>query len=370
MRKKSKKGTAAILLMAILAAVVVMGCGRKDAEAGPDENTSADNIVITETGEVLEKEDISGVENMEAENQQAKGEKADVQNTPEPAMEPTPKPEQEPAPEVDLSKIELKEPEQEQVITEEDQTEPTGRELQIVFLGDSIFDNSRDGTGIPYLTSVQCEADVYNLAIGGTSASIEADESGESARWTSRSLVGIVNAIMGKIPTDIFAGSKTKEILDNPNIDFSQTDYFVVEYGINDFFRGVAQSDPDDVYNIKTYAGALRYAVSNLKEVAPDATVILCSPTYAQFYDGTWMIGDGNSVNTGNGTLFDYKGTCNYVAKETQSEFFNAYQDLGIDGYTAEQYLEDGVHLTEKGRYLYANELAKLILSIEETKNN
>lgn len=370
MRKKSKKGTAAILLTAILAAVVVMGCGRKDAEAGPGENASADNIVITETGEVLEKEDISGVENMEAENQQAKGEKADIQNTPEPAMEPTPEPEQEPAPEVDLSKIELKEPEQEQVITEEDQTEPTGRELQIVFLGDSIFDNSRDGTGIPYLTSVQCEADAYNLAIGGTSASIEADESGESARWTSRSLVGIVNAIMGKIPTDIFAGSKTKEILDNPNIDFSQTDYFVVEYGINDFFRGVAQSDPDDVYNIKTYAGALRYAVSNLKEVAPDATVILCSPTYAQFYDGTWMIGDGNSVNTGNGTLFDYKGTCNYVAKETQSEFFNAYQDLGIDGYTAEQYLEDGVHLTEKGRYLYADELAKLILSIEETKNN
>lgn len=374
MKKKSKKGTASILLTAIMAAVMVIGCGRKDAQTMPDENTSGDNIVITETGEILEKEDISRVENMETENQQAKAENADVQDIPEPESEPTAERDTESAPAqeegVDLSNIKLKEPEQEQVITEEDQTEPTGRELQIVFLGDSIFDNNRDGTGIPYLTSVQCQADAYNLAIGGTSASIEADESGESARWTSRSLVGIVNAMMGKIPTDIFAGSKTKEILDNPNIDFSQTDYFVVEYGINDFFRGVAQSDPDDIYNIKTYAGALRYAVSNLKEVAPDATVILCSPTYAQFYDGTWMIGDGNSVNTGNGTLFDYKGTCNYVAKETQSEFFNAYQDLGIDGYSAEQYLEDGVHLTEKGRYLYAEELAKLILSIEETKNN
>ena len=368
MKKKNRKGTVGILMTAILAIVVVMGCGRKDAEAGPDENTSADNIVITETGEVLEKEDISRVENMEAENQQAKEKDAEARSSPEPSPESSSEPAREG--EADLSKVKLAEPEQEQVITEEDQTEPTGRELQIVFLGDSIFDNSRDGTGIPYLTSMQCEADVYNLAIGGTSASIEADESGESDKWTSRSLVGIVNAIMGKIPTDIFAGSQTKEILDNPNIDFSQTDYFVIEYGINDFFRGVAQSDPDDIYNIKTYAGALRYAVANLTEVAPDATIILCSPTYAQFYDGTWMIGDGNSVNTGNGTLFDYKGTCNYIAKETNSVFFNAYQDLGIDGYTAEQYLEDGVHLTQDGRYLYADALAKLILSIEETKNN
>lgn len=86
------------------------------------------------------------------------------------------------------------------------------------------------------LTSVQCEADVYNLAIGGTSASIEVDEQGESDRWISRSLAGIVKAIKGEISTDIFEGTRTKEILDNPNTDFSNTDYFVIEYGINDFF--------------------------------------------------------------------------------------------------------------------------------------
>ena len=75
-------------------------------------------------------------------------------------------------------------------------------------------------------------------------------------------------------------------------------------------------------------------------------------------------------TNSGNGTLFDYKGTCNYIANEMQVEFFNAYQDLGIDGYTADEYLEDGIHLTEAGRKLYADALAKRILSIEETKNN
>ena len=58
------------------------------------------------------------------------------------------------------------------------------------------------------------------------------------------------------------------------------------------------------------------------------------------------------------------------MSKERQTEFFDAYLDLGIDGYTAEEYLEDGVHLTAAGRQLYADALADMILSIEENKNN
>ena len=331
-----------------MAAAVLTGCGSKASEEGEINPNLSDNIIITETGEVLEKE---------------------PQPTAEPTEEPTEAPTAEPESQVPAD-VELKEPEQEQVITEEDQIEPTGSELQIVFLGDSIFDNNRDGTGVPYLTSVQCEADVYNLAIGGTSASIERDEQIENENWTSRSLVGIVKAMRGDVSTEVFAGSRTKDILDNPNVDFGNTDYFVVEYGINDFFRAVPQNNPDNDFDLKSYAGALRYAASNLREIAPDATVILCAPHYAQFFHGDRFIGDGNTLNTGYGTLFDYKGTCEYVAKEQQTEFFNAYQDLGIDGYTAEEYLEDGVHLTEAGRQLYADALAKKILSIEETKNN
>ena len=242
--------------------------------------------------------------------------------------------------------------------------------MQLVFLGDSIFYNSRDGSGVPYLTSVQCEADVYNLAIGGTSASIEYDEQGSYDKWTSRSLLGIVHAIRKEIPTDIFAGTRAKEILDNPNIDFSKTDYFIIEYGLNDFFRAVPLTNSDSDVDIRTYGGALRCAVSDLRDWAPDATIILCGPTYAQFFNGTWMVGDGNTLNSGYGTLADYAGTCNYVAREQQTLYFNAYQDLGVNNYTAEEYLEDGVHLTAFGRQEYANALAKIILNYEETKNN
>lgn len=347
MRNRKKK--TAIFLIMLLFATAIMGCTAEESEK---ENTdlSAGNVIITETGETLIK----------------------AQPTQEPAASQAPATEEWgelPSPSV-VPEVEISEPEQEQVITEEDQTSPTGSELQIVFLGDSIFDNNRDGTGIPYLTSVACDADCYNLAIGGTCAAIELTEQYENENWTSKSLVGIVKAIRGDISTDAFEGTRTREILDKGEVDFKNTDYFVIEYGMNDFLRATPLTGGYSDYDIRTYVGALRYAVSNLLEYANDATVILCGPNYAQFFSGDQFIGDGQSLNTGYGTLFDYKGICEYVAKEQGAEFFDAYFGLGIDAYTADEYLEDGVHLTEAGRHLYADALSEMILKIEETKNN
>lgn len=355
---KIEKNIVRFMIIGSLASAFLAGCGKK-AEEAPNENVLADNIIITETGEVLPKQEVNPELNLEEglkRDQDTERQKRNVIVTVQ-------------AEDGSMKEVELKEPGYEQVSMENDQIKPEESKLQLVFLGDSIFDRNRDGSGIPYLTAKQCDAGLYNLAIGGTSASIEEGEKSENEAWTSRSLCGVVKAINKEIPTDIFAGSNAKEILDDPNVDFSQTDYFIVEYGTNDFFRAVPQSK-DDYYNMWSYGGALRYAVSNLTECAPDATIILCSPCYAQFYDGNWMIGDGNVVNNGEGTLFDYVGTCNCVANENNALFLNAYLDLGINGYTAEEYLEDGVHLTEAGRRLYAEALAKMILRHEETKNN
>lgn len=349
MDKKNKKRVVSLVLAAVIAVLPLAGCSRQEEEE-LKEDILSENIFITETGEVLEKEKIMPTQEPD------RGEGSDMQTSPEKTAPP---------------KIQLVEPEQEQVITEEDQRVPMGKGLQLVFLGDSIFDTYRDGTGIPYLTSVACEADVYNLAIGGTCAALEADESAAFEEWTSTSLLGVVNAITGKIPTDVFEGKTAKEILDNPNVDFSHTDYFIIEYGMNDFLRATPlDSESGELYNLKTYAGALRYAVANLGDYAPDATIIVCSPNYAQFYNGDRMVGEGNMMNNGYGTLANYAGISNYVANEYQTLFLNAFQDLGIDSYTAEEYLEDGIHLTEAGRQRYAEALAKIILNYEETKNN
>ena len=346
---KNRKKRVGIYLAFILLAISVMGC---EAKESGEENTelSADNVIITETGETLIKQ----------------------QPTEEPEATDTPAVEEWgelPAPDV-VPEVEISEPEQEQVITEEDQILPSGSELQIVFLGDSIFDNNRDGTGIPYLTSEACDADCYNLAIGGTCAAIEMTEQYGNDEWTSKSLVGLVKAIRGEIPTGVFEGTRAKEILDSGEVDFKNTDYFVIEYGMNDFFRATPLTGGYSDYDIRTYVGALRYAASNLEDYATDATIILCGPNFAQFFNGDQFIGDGQTLNTGYGTLFNYAGICQYVAKEQGAYFFDAYLDLGINAYNADEYLEDGVHLTETGRRLYADALSKMILNIEETKNN
>lgn len=320
---------------------VCCACGKK-AEDVNDVGSNA-----TENGEIIDFDEV--LEQMEQE-----------QSTPSPSKEP----------EVEASPDEIVFPEHEQVITEEDQTEPQGNELQLVFLGDSIFDNNRDGTGIPYLTAVQCNADVYNLAIGGTTATIRPTESAENEKWESRGLMGVVKAMQKIIPTDIFVGTRTKEILDNPDIDFTKTDYFIIEYGINDYFEGTPISNLDEPYSMYNYVGALRCAISQLKDFAPDCTIVICPPHYCMFYNGDRYVGDSNVTDKGFGTLRDYMEICEYVAGENDTLFLNTYDDLGIDGYTADEYLEDGIHLTAEGRQIYADALAKMILSNEEQKNN
>lgn len=330
------------LILFVVPVLLMSGCAKQTEETNIGEDAASEDVIITETGETLEKD--------------------------QPTAEPMATPGLENA---NIDPALLVEPEVEQGQVQEEQINYDDGKLQIVFLGDSIFDNHRDGTGIPGRTAAQCNANGYNLAIGGTSAAVEWDEYTGYEDWTSRSLVGVVNAMAKNIPTDIFVNdTATKTILDDPNIDFSKTDYFVVEYGMNDFLNTRPLTVEEAPSGTKSYVGALNYSVVTLKSIAPDATIILCSPTYAQFYNGDWMIGDGNTINNGFGTLFDYKGSCEYVANSQQVLFFNAYQDLGIDGYTAEEYLEDGIHLTDAGRQLYADALTKIILEYEETKNN
>ena len=315
------------IVLVIIVAVLCCSCTKTTEEINQAGTDSAQGDEIVNLQEVIQ--------NMKSE-----------QTTP--TSTPTPAPTEEP---IQINEDDIVFPEHEQVITEEDQVEPQGNDLQLVFLGDSIFDSNRDGTGIPYLTAVQCNADVYNLAIGGTTATIKLTQSAENEKWDSTGLQGVVKAMQKKIPTTIFEGTRTKEILDNPNVDFSKTDYFIIEYGINDYFEGAPRSYDDEPYSAYTYAGALRNAITDLREFAPDCTIILCPPHYCLFYNGERFVGDSNVT-------------------DKQTLFFNSYYDLGIDAYGADKYLEDGIHLTAEARQNYADALARIILANEETKNN
>lgn len=241
-------------------------------------------------------------------------------------------------------------------------------DMQIVFMGDSILDSVREYDGVAYLISQACNADVYNLSIGGTTAALMEGEQYSFDEWTSCSLLGVVHAILGDIDTKVFEPYRAGEIL--KECDFSKTDYFVIEYGVNDFLAKI----PDSQYTndgelrgidaLHTYVGALNAAIGALHNAFPTAKILLISPHYCQFFNGDTFIGDTYSLDYGYGPMIDYSELCGYVYNENKDKnviYYNSILESGIDAYSADDYLEDGIHLTSEGRHVYADYAARLI---------
>lgn len=340
MRKNMKKYIMPVMVYSLLL-IILMGCGKVKEEQDIGEDAAGNAVVVHELPEATEEM------NKENENAQVPEQEAIV-----------------------VPQEELQEPEiEEQEVTEEIPEQSDEGKLQIVFLGDSILDGYRNETGIASLTSVYCFANVYNLAMGGTTAALSTYESAVYDTWSSRSMLGVVNVICGNVDPSILDGYRAGEVYET--CDFTKTDYFVIEYGMNDFLSAIPINNDSNTNQEYTYAGALRIAINTLRRNFPNAEIVLCSPNYAQFWgkDGSYL-GDGNMVDNGGGTLVAYHRVCGNVSADNQTLFLNGYEGIGLDAYTADDYLEDGIHLSEKGRRKYAEKLSEIIMGYEETRNN
>ena len=329
--KKMRKTVVSVVTVTLLAAACMLnGCGMSDFDISAQGNAQA---LEEATGEETETDSKEGLDE-------------DAGSSEVIALD-----------EQDLVEPEVAE--QTDILDEHEETPSEEEGMQLVFLGDSIFDNARDGTGIPYLTSVMCDADCYNMSMGGTAAALLIDESAVFEKWESRCLMGVVNVICGNVSPEILEGYTAYDVY--KSCDFSKTDYFIIEYGMNDYFNKTRLTSDDNPTDLYTYAGALRSAINTLRAQFPDAKIVLCSPNYAQFWAKGAYAGDGNIVSNGVATLVEYYRVCGNVSADYHTLFLNAYEGIGLDAYTAEEYLEDGVHLTEKGRKQYARILAEII---------
>lgn len=235
----------------------------------------------------------------------------------------------------------------------------------IVFLGDSIMDYHRDdNTGVPYLIAKRCGADYINLSVPGICASLADGETDDNSKWTSLSGVGLARAIAGKVDPKKFPDCKAKDLIIANKDAFKETDVFVIEYGINDFLSDRLTSDSDYENSIYSYQGALEDIMKNLLEVAPEAKIMLMSPGYCEFYNK-----DGESVgntysyrNIMGYTLMDYIGKLDCVDDwDNGKMLYDMNIEDGINVYSAQEYLEDGIHLTKAGRDKYADMLGGLM---------
>ncbi len=251
-----------------------------------------------------------------------------------------------------------------------DNTAGDARAMQIVFLGDSITEEDVNTVGVADLVGAACNAEVYNMAMGGTTAALLANEPAGYDMWESRSLLGVVHAMKGDIKPDIFEGYNAGKVL--KECDFSKTDYFVIEYGINDFLSQVPISKymegggVRDVDAIRTYAGALDSAVIQLHNAYPDAKIIMIAPHFCQIFDGETFVGDSYSIDYGYGSMVSYARVCGYVAEQHKEDgviFYNAMEESGINAYNSDEYMIDGIHLSETGAKMYSDLLVRLIMA-------
>ena len=243
----------------------------------------------------------------------------------------------------------------------EDEVELDDGRLQIVFLGDSILDNFRDDTGIVYLVGEALDADVINLAIGGTCASISIDNAWSDEEWNSTSGAGVAKAVCGLVNPDVLFDCTAKTLIKSHMDDFKNTDIFVIEYGINDFMFGRQMCDLENLNNPTTYEGGLRHMFNALTATYPDAKIVACQPSYVEFFrENGEYVGNTYVLDNGTGTEYAYGEKMENLSKEYGAYFFS-FEDNGITMGNASETLLDGVHLSQEGRRIYAENLSKFI---------
>ncbi len=262
------------------------------------------------------------------------------------------------------------------VTKEEEVKYNVDKELVMVFLGDSQFANGRnDGTDIAsYVQKRVPNGKSYNLGIGGSTAALEYTTVNyqDYENWTSTCFLGMVYSLEGRVNRNQVLANNP-DVLERMNqVDPADVDYYFIEYGANDFFNKIQldkwSSGYADINELHTYYGALKAGINVLKDISPNATIVLITPFYGLYYtpDGTYL-GDTYITSNGIGTLQDYAKKINNVAEEQGIYCLDTMTRSKCDLYldTASQYLMDNVHLTVTGRQIFGRIIAHIPNSME-----
>ena len=223
---------------------------------------------------------------------------------------------------------------------------------KIVVFGDSIWDEGRGEDGISELVMERMNVEIYNCAIGGTTAAVIEGCSTLWYEWDNRSFNGMMYIANGIVSADdLIPNDNAYEVI--KNVDFNEVDYIIISYGLNDYFSDVPIF-PKEYYDLTSYVGALRHGIQKLREEYPNIEFIMTSPTYCEWFKGEREF-----------ELGAYTEAARSVAKEMDVNFLDMYHALGKNPEEKMQYLSDGVHLTSEGRGLYAHSVVEYLKQLE-----
>lgn len=226
-------------------------------------------------------------------------------------------------------------------------------DMDIVFFGDSVIGNFTDSTSIPGVVAGLSGANVYNLGVGGTTATFNEDPD-------ALELGTIVEAFINRDSSRFSDNQQAKYGIEEYTADHADGTMhptcFIISYGLNDYFAGMPIDIPWADGEVTCYTGAFRSAAAHLREAYPDCHIILMTPTYCSYYnDGTVP------QSPEGGALIDYVNAVCSVADEIGVGYIDNYSELGFDRYNFETYLSDGCHPNELGRYVMGRHILQYL---------
>lgn len=216
----------------------------------------------------------------------------------------------------------------------------------LIFFGDSALGNYSGGMSIPGVVNGLTGAAVYNLGLGGSTAS----KTDQSPLSLPEAVTAFFTGNPSIFPETRQAYSELTRYCSSA-ADDGRDRCFIINFGLNDYFIGcpIRSEDPwDDT----TYTGAIRTAVALIREHSPESRIILCTPNYSPLVTDTSTAGD----------LKDYADAVLALAEELNVDVADCFYGLGIDADNYAQYLYgDNVHPNEMCRFRIAQEIIKTL---------
>ena len=208
---------------------------------------------------------------------------------------------------------------------------------KVVVLGDSIWGLDKGSEGIGRCLEEITSLEVLNYCIPGTCASkIEGYYGSKDS----------MEAIL--VDND---NEKSEEIKNA----ISEARYVFIEHCANDCSMAVPLTGDN------SYESALLNSIAVIKELNPDAEIVMLIPTLSYLINMDQL---SNEYNFGEGTIDDYISVMKSVAEREGASVVNMQEAWTLTKENWSDYLVDGSHLKKTARREYADFLAQKLYEL------
>lgn len=249
-------------------------------------------------------------------------------------------------------------------------------QYDIVLLGDSVIGNIWGETSVDTVLVDRLNTTVLNGAFGGSCMSESTKNMWGSMSQTEWCMVKLAEAICYDDWTSQLAAMRYADSYRDVNtqaldyflermttlsqVDFSKVKVLVIEHGTNDYNSGKRVDNADDLYDVTTFGGALRYSLRLLQKTYPDLRIMIMSPIYCALGENRDLQCYETSYGDG-GILDEYVALEQEIAADFGVEWIDAYHGSGIWEDNVDIYMVDALHPRMKGHELLANMIADQI---------